>query len=45
MDELKALLARREVLYAESRLKIRTTGKSPEAVVARIIKAVPAKNI
>jgi XRE family aerobic/anaerobic benzoate catabolism transcriptional regulator len=31
MDELKALLARREPLYAESRLKIRTTNKTPAA--------------
>ena len=45
MEELKALLARREVLYAESRLKIRTTGKSPAAVVARIIKAIPTTHI
>ena len=40
MDELKALLARREPLYAESRLKIRTTGRSPAAIVGRIVKAV-----
>ena len=40
MDELKALLGRREVLYAESRLKIRTTNKSPAAVTGQIIKAV-----
>jgi XRE family aerobic/anaerobic benzoate catabolism transcriptional regulator len=38
MDELKALLARREPLYAESRLKIKTTGKSPSAVVDSILK-------
>jgi XRE family aerobic/anaerobic benzoate catabolism transcriptional regulator len=38
MDELKTLLARREPLYAESRLKIRTTGKSPTAIVDRIVK-------
>jgi XRE family aerobic/anaerobic benzoate catabolism transcriptional regulator len=37
MEELKALLARREPLYAESRLKIRTTGKTPAAVASRII--------
>ena len=43
MDELKALLARREVLYAESRLKIGTTGKSPAAVVAQVVKAVDGK--
>ena len=40
MDELKALLARRDPLYAESGLKIKTTNKSPAAVVAQIIKAV-----
>jgi XRE family aerobic/anaerobic benzoate catabolism transcriptional regulator len=40
MDELKALLARREPLYAESRLKIRTTNKTPAAVVALIAKAL-----
>src|SRR5215831_12473868 len=37
MEELKALLARREPFYAESRLKIRTTGKTPAAVASRII--------
>jgi XRE family aerobic/anaerobic benzoate catabolism transcriptional regulator len=40
MDELKALLARREPLYAESRLKIRTTNKTPAAVLALIAKAL-----
>jgi XRE family aerobic/anaerobic benzoate catabolism transcriptional regulator len=40
MDELKALLGRREPLYAESRLKIRTTNKTPAAVVALIAKAL-----
>jgi shikimate kinase len=40
MDELKALLTRREPLYAESHLRIKTTGKSPATVVAQIIKAV-----
>ena len=44
MDELKALLARREVLYAQSRLKITTTGESPAAIVAKILKAVPRSN-
>jgi XRE family aerobic/anaerobic benzoate catabolism transcriptional regulator len=43
MDELKTLLARREVLYAESRLKVKTTNKSPAAVIGQIIKAVDAK--
>lgn len=40
MDELKALLARREPLYAESHLKIKTTNKSPTAVIGQIIKSV-----
>ena len=40
MDELKALLTRREPLYAESRLSIKTTGKSPATIVAQIIKAM-----
>ena len=40
MDELKTLLARREPLYAESHLRIKTTGKSPVTVAAQIIKAV-----
>jgi XRE family aerobic/anaerobic benzoate catabolism transcriptional regulator len=44
MDELKALLARREPRYAESRLKIATTGKSPASVVAQITKAVSSSN-
>src|SRR5262249_262362 len=40
MNELKALLARREPLYAESHLKIKTTSKSPASVVAEIADAV-----
>jgi|SRR5215471_12422850 len=40
MEELKALLARREPLYAESRLKIRTTAKTPAAIVSKIIQAL-----
>jgi XRE family aerobic/anaerobic benzoate catabolism transcriptional regulator len=43
MEELKTLLARREPLYAESRLKIRTTGKAPAAVVSKIIHAIPVQ--
>jgi XRE family transcriptional regulator, aerobic/anaerobic benzoate catabolism transcriptional regulator len=43
MDELKALLSRREPLYGESDLKIKTTKKSPAAVIGQIIKAVGAK--
>jgi XRE family aerobic/anaerobic benzoate catabolism transcriptional regulator len=40
MDELKALLSRREPLYSQSNLKIKTTGKSPAAVTQQIVKAV-----
>ena len=39
MDELRALLARREPLYAESHLVIRTTHKSPRQVVTQISNA------
>jgi len=38
--ELKALLSRREPLYAESQFTVKTTGKSPSAVTSEIIKAV-----
>ena len=40
MSELKALLARREPFYAESHLKIRTTNKTPAAVIEQIVKSV-----
>jgi XRE family aerobic/anaerobic benzoate catabolism transcriptional regulator len=40
MDELKALLSRREPLYAESDLKIKTTNKSPAAVIGQIVNAL-----
>lgn len=40
MAELKALLQRREPLYGESQLIIKTTGKSPAEVAAQIVKAV-----
>ena len=43
MDELRALLARREPLYAESHLVIRTTQKSPRQVVAQIAKAAATR--
>ncbi len=43
MDELKALLARREPPYAESDLKIKTTNKSPAAVIGQIVKALGAE--
>jgi len=45
MEELTALLARREPLYAESRLKIRTTGKTPTAVASRIIQEISPKGL
>ena len=40
MHELKTLLSRREPLYSESRLKIRTTGKTPASVINLILKAL-----
>jgi XRE family aerobic/anaerobic benzoate catabolism transcriptional regulator len=43
MDELKALLSRREPLYSQSNLKIKTTGKSPAAVTLQIVKAVSSR--
>jgi XRE family aerobic/anaerobic benzoate catabolism transcriptional regulator len=40
MHELKAILARRQPLYSEAQLTIRTTGKPPSAVLAQIVKAL-----
>lgn len=40
MAELKELLKRREPLYGESRLIIKTTGKTPSEIVSLIVKAV-----
>lgn len=40
MTDLKALLIRREPLYAESALTIKTTGKTPAAVTAAILAAL-----
>jgi XRE family transcriptional regulator, aerobic/anaerobic benzoate catabolism transcriptional regulator len=40
MSELKALLARREHLYAEANLKVRTSRKTPAEVVALVTKAI-----
>ncbi len=40
MTDMKALLARREPLYAESKLTIKTTGKKPAEVVSLIAKAL-----
>jgi XRE family aerobic/anaerobic benzoate catabolism transcriptional regulator len=42
MDEMKALLARREPLYAECQLALKTTGRRPEKLVAEIMRAVTA---
>ena len=44
MTDMKALLARREPLYAESDLQIKTTGRTAAAVAATIIKALAEKN-
>jgi XRE family aerobic/anaerobic benzoate catabolism transcriptional regulator len=38
MEELKALLARREPFYAESQMTIRTTNKPPAKVIEQILK-------
>jgi len=40
MAELKAILARRQPLYAEAALTVKTTGKTPEMVLARIMDRV-----
>ena len=45
MDELRALLVRREPLYAESHLVIKTTHKSPSQVVTQIAKAAATRVI
>jgi XRE family aerobic/anaerobic benzoate catabolism transcriptional regulator len=42
MSELKALLIRREPLYSEAQLAVKTTGKSPGKVVSEIIAALSA---
>jgi XRE family transcriptional regulator, aerobic/anaerobic benzoate catabolism transcriptional regulator len=42
LDELKALLGRREPLYSEAQLTVKTTGKSPGKVVKEIIEAMSA---
>ena len=43
LADLKALLARREPLYAESQLTVKTTGKKPAEIVSLIAKAVAAR--
>ena len=40
MTDMKALLARREPLYAESKITIKTTGKTPAVVAASIFEAI-----
>ena len=44
MSDMKALLARREPLYAESDFQIKTTGKTAATVATAIIKALEGKN-
>ena len=40
MTDMKALLARREPLYAESDISIKTTGKTPAVITAFILKSL-----
>ena len=40
--DLKSLLARREPLYAESKLTIKTTGKTPAKIMQEILNALPS---
>jgi shikimate kinase len=42
MADLKSLLARREPLYAESKLTIKTTGKTPAKIMQEILNALPS---
>jgi XRE family aerobic/anaerobic benzoate catabolism transcriptional regulator len=44
MIELKDLLSRREHLYAEATLKVRTSTKTPQQIVELIIKALEKKH-
>ncbi len=44
MAELKALLARREPLYAQADLIVKTSNKSPAAVVAHVLKELPSSD-
>jgi XRE family aerobic/anaerobic benzoate catabolism transcriptional regulator len=41
MAELRSILSRRQPLYAQSDLTIRTTSKSPGSVIAQILKSIP----
>jgi XRE family aerobic/anaerobic benzoate catabolism transcriptional regulator len=45
LNDLKALLSRREPLYAESELTVKTTGKKPAELVSLIAKAWGEKQI
>jgi XRE family aerobic/anaerobic benzoate catabolism transcriptional regulator len=44
MEELRGLLTRREPLYAESSLRIKTTNKPPATVLAEIVKAMKKRS-
>ena len=41
MAELKSILSRRQPLYAQADLTVRTTSKSPGSVIAQILKYLP----
>jgi len=43
MTDLKSLLARREPLYAESQLTIKTTGKTPAKIAQEILNAIHSR--
>jgi XRE family aerobic/anaerobic benzoate catabolism transcriptional regulator len=45
MAELKSILSRRQPLYAQADLTIRTTSKSPGSVIAQILKSVPVTSL
>jgi XRE family aerobic/anaerobic benzoate catabolism transcriptional regulator len=45
MAELKSILTRRQPLYAQADLTIRTTSKSPGSVIAQILKYVPPNTL
>ncbi|MBI3649738.1 MAG: helix-turn-helix domain-containing protein [Acidobacteria bacterium] len=44
MNELKALLARRNPLYAEAAITVKTSTRTPTAIVEQIAKALPWRN-
>ena len=43
MEELRALLARREPLYSESQMTIKTTNKTPAKIIDQILKRTSGK--